>query len=303
LKALAFLNKPTYWFRPSQVLSRLARRHSQGLEDVRLAWGTTITCNTTELIGRSILNQGVYDLVVSEAICRLLSVGGTAVDVGANVGHMTGLMAKRAGPFGLVISFEPSSRIRKTLSRNVARWGSDPRFARISINASAVSDRQGTCSLYYPSNVFSSNEGTASLNQSWAGGGLASESEVVDTTTLDNALSGETGLIDVLKIDVEGHELGVLKGANDLLMKKQVVHIIFEDFEQYPSHVHQLLEKRGYKLYRLVRSFVRIQAIEPSDRSVYPIDVMLNYLATIEPQAVEQAFSRWGWSALRSSFR
>lgn len=302
MKAAVFLNKPTYWFRPTQILSRLARRHPQGLEDVKLAWGTTITCNTTESIGRSILNQGVYDLVVSEAICRLLPVGGAAIDVGANVGHMTGLMAKRAGSSGRVISFEPSSRIRKTLSRNVARWGSDPRFAHISINASAASDRQGTCNLYYLSNLFSSNEGTASLNQSWAHG-LASESEVVDTTTLDNVLSGETGLIDVLKIDVEGHELAVLEGAKYLLRKKQFVHIIFEDFEQYPSAAHQLLEKCGYQLYRLVRSFVRIQAIEPSDRSVYPIDVMPNYLATIEPRAMEQAFSRWGWSALRSSFR
>src|ERR1035441_908720 len=122
MKAVALLNEPVYWFRPSRVLPRLFHRHRRGLEDVKVAWGTLMTCDTSESIGRSIRNQGVYDLVVSEAICRLLRVGGTAVDVGANIGHMTGLMAKHAGPSGRVISFEPSSRIRPTLSRNVARW-------------------------------------------------------------------------------------------------------------------------------------------------------------------------------------
>ena len=144
MKAILFLNKPTYWFHPSRVLSRLSRRHGRGFEDVRVAWGTTLTCNTSETLGRAIQNQGVFDLVVSEAICRLLRVGGTAIDVGAYVGHMTGLMAKQAGPNGRVISFEPSPRIRTTLSRNVARWANDRRFAPISIVASSASDRNGS---------------------------------------------------------------------------------------------------------------------------------------------------------------
>jgi FkbM family methyltransferase len=239
--------------------------------------------------------------VVSEAICRLLPVGGAAVDVGANIGHMTGLMAKQAGSSGRVISFEPSSRIRATLSRNVARWGSDPRFAPISLLTSAVSDQLGTNPLYYPPNLFSSNNGTASLNQSW-GGDLAVESEEIETTTLDYALSQERATIDVLKIDVEGHELGVLKGASGLLSKKRVRHIIFEEMHPYPGPVHRLLEDTGYKVYRLVRSFVRIKAVEPNNTTVYPVDVMPNYLATVEPQTMERAFSHWGWNALRPSF-
>jgi FkbM family methyltransferase len=302
MKAITFLNKPTYWFRPSRVISRLTHRHGRGFEDVRVAWGTTLTCNTSEDIGRAIWNQGIYDLVVSEAICRLLRVGGTAIDVGANVGHMTGLMAKQAGPSGRVISFEPSSRIRATLSRNVARWANDRRFAPISIVASAASDYNGRHLLYYAADVFLSNNGTASMDQSW-GGGKAVESEEVETITLDRALSAQKGVIDVLKIDVEGHELGVLKGASDLLRTKRVTHIIFEDMGQYPSPVHRLLEDAGYKVYRLARSFVRIEAVAPGDMSVYPIDVMRNYLATAEPQAIAREFSRWGWSALRPSFR
>ena len=125
---------------PWRLSPRPAPRES---EDVRVAWGTTLTCNTSETLGRAIQNQGVFDLVVSEAICRLLRVGGTAIDVGAYVGHMTGLMAKQAGPNGRVISFEPSPRIRTTLSRNVARWANDRRFAPISIVASSASDRNG----------------------------------------------------------------------------------------------------------------------------------------------------------------
>ena len=302
MKAFDFLNKPTYWFRPSRVFSRLSHWHGRGFEDVRVAWGATLTCNTSESIGRAIWNQGVYDLVVSEAICRLLRVGGTAIDVGANVGHMSGLMAKQAGPSGRVISFEPSSQIRATLNRNVARWAIDRRFAPISIVASAASDHKGRHSLYYPTDVFLSNNGTASMDEYW-GGGKAIESEEIETTTLDDALSTEKGVIDVLKIDVEGHEMGVLRGASGLLRTKKVTHIIFEDMGQYPSPVHRLLEDASYEVYRLARSFVRIEAVAPSDMSLYPIDVMPNYLATAEPQAVAREFSRWGWRALRPSFR
>ena len=291
------MNKPTYWFRPLQVISRLShKRGGNGLQDVKVAWGTTLTCNTSEEVGKSIWNQGVYDLVVSEAICRLLPVGGTAVDVGANVGHMTGLMAKRAGPGGRVISFEPSSRIRDTLNRNVARWAADVRFAPISPLPTAVSDHRGVHPLYYPAEFFESNNGTASFDRMWGGGG--GESEEVETTTLDNALPDHMP-IDLLKIDVEGHELGVLKGATELLRAKRVTHIIFEDTAPYRSSVHGLLEDAGYAVYRLVRSFFRIEAVPPNDVSRYPIDVLQNYLATANPQKISQALSGWGWRSLR----
>ena len=63
--------------------------------------------NPKETIGRAILRLGVYDLCVSESICRLLDPGESAIDVGANLGYMTSLMAAKAGKCGSVESFEP----------------------------------------------------------------------------------------------------------------------------------------------------------------------------------------------------
>ncbi len=55
-----------------------------------------------EGVGRSLWRLGVYDLVTCELCWRLLDPGETAVDVGANIGVVTGLLARRAGPAGEV---------------------------------------------------------------------------------------------------------------------------------------------------------------------------------------------------------
>ena len=53
-----------------------------------------------ETVGHIMWHLGVLDLAASEVCWRLLDPGETAVDVGANIGVMTGLLARRAGPTG-----------------------------------------------------------------------------------------------------------------------------------------------------------------------------------------------------------
>src|ERR687886_1998553 len=109
LKLPLQLDKPEYFFRPTQLIQRL-RQHlihktpSGEFEKIRLPWGVDIRVRPTETIGSSICRLGVYDLTVSEVIWRLLEPGEQAVDVGANIGYMTSLMAARVGKTGNVTS-------------------------------------------------------------------------------------------------------------------------------------------------------------------------------------------------------
>ena len=294
-----FLNRPVYWFRPVQVFSRLRDCTPRGVTDVVVSWGGSIHCNTGELIGKTLQHQGIYDLVVSEVICRLVPPGGTALDVGANIGHMSGLMAKSAGRLGRVIAFEPSSRLRPTLMRNVEQWNRNPGFAQIDVRCSAASDCDGSSRIYYPIEIFSSNQGTASLENSWLNAVDSSDSEEIQTTTLDSLLASNPDLhIDLLKIDVEGHELAVFRGAAKLLGGRHIKHIVFEEYATYPSPVQDLLMSHGYRIYRLSRNFVRIQ-LRPAGEASKDIDFEPNYLATLDVPAAEQALASWGWRALR----
>ena len=154
--------------------------------------------------------QGVYDLIVSEAITRLLEPGELGVDVGANVGYMTAIMAGRAGPAGRVISYEPHPRIHQILATNVERWKA---VASIAIFRRAVSETTGHMDLHIPA-TFNGNYGVASLED------IGGEVEQVETQRLDDAFDSKT-VIALLKIDVEGHELAVLEGAPNCFDPKE----------------------------------------------------------------------------------
>src|SRR5882724_1375106 len=105
------LNKPEYWFRPRQLCRKaffeLGYYTRTASAWVYLPWGLRVAVNPHESIGKSLLTHGVYDLAVSETIWRLTEPGDSCLDVGANIGYMTSLLAVRAAESGKVFSFEP----------------------------------------------------------------------------------------------------------------------------------------------------------------------------------------------------
>src|SRR5262245_4091239 len=102
------ISRPEYLFRPGQLwlgLRRLVGGTPPQVDHVRLPWGQTIKVQPREVIGAAIWWYGLFDLIVAEAIFRLLDPGETALDIGANLGQMTSLMRCRAGREGKVHSF------------------------------------------------------------------------------------------------------------------------------------------------------------------------------------------------------
>src|SRR5579862_7266786 len=98
------LLKPEYLWRPSQIVRRLAFKPSNDVIPLPLPWGCEISARSAEVIGRSIATQGVYDLPVTEAIMRLAEPGGASLDVGANIGYMSLVLARSVGPRGRVLA-------------------------------------------------------------------------------------------------------------------------------------------------------------------------------------------------------
>jgi len=297
---MRFLNKPEYLLRPGQIVSRmlLAGRPKAEYADIRLPWNLVMRVRPSDAIGLSICTYGLYDLVTSESILRLLDPGETAVDIGANVGYITGLMAWRAGNAGRVICFEPCPTVFGELVRNLNRWEADARLARITANELALSRISGETDLHIPVS-FDDNRGTASLETHPSNGASATTTRV-RVARLDEALGAESE-IGVLKIDVEGHELGVLEGAGSLLTRRRVRDIIFEEHGDYLTPAQDLLLSHGYTLYRLSRTFFR-PTLNPADDSrpadQHPVGVLANFLATLNPARAQSRFSSAGWKVL-----
>ncbi len=292
---LRVLNKPEYLYRPSQLLKRawyatpLARH---GLQVVDVAWGCQIRCNVDEDIGRSLAHFGLYDLVVSETIRRLLDRGETGVDVGANIGYMTALMARGAGPRGRVLSFEPSELVFRNLAHNLSQWRKDHKLAPIVPHQCAVTCAPGEAILHY-AREFDGNEGTATLEIGGADRG--GRSERVHAVTLDQCFPGSE--IALMKVDVEGHELGVFQGASRLLAERRLRDVVFEEHRPYPAPTHQYLEQHRYRIFRLSRSLRRL-LLRPPDEVPELTGLPPNYLATINADRAHQRAEASGWMVL-----
>lgn len=281
---------------------RFGRQPKDEFVDVHLPWDLTISVRPGDTIGRSICTYGVYDLATTESIFRLLDPGEAAVDIGANVGYMTGVMARRSGAAGQVICFEPCPSVFGELAVNLARWKSDIGLAEIHANQLAMSRANGEADLQIPVS-FDSNHGTASLEADPTSGPSVTTARV-KVARLDEILA-PTMEIGVVKIDVEGHEFGVLEGAEALLNSHRIRDIIIEEHGVYPTPAQSLLESHGYTLYRLSRTFLR-PTLNPCDDSrtwdQHPVGVLANFVATLDPDRAQSRFSVAGWKALSGKF-
>lgn len=294
------LTTPEYFFRPRQILHRFVRA-LQGnslpeFQTVTLPWNEKIRVRPSEVVGSGIWCYGVFDLPVTEAICRLLDKSETAADIGANIGQMTSLMRQRVGPSGKVISFEPHPDIFSELRFNVETLSNCDRVAPVELHNIALSDKVGEAFLDVgPS--WSINRGMARL--------VSAESNTpqgliaVKSTLLDDVLGDDTQ-IGVCKIDVEGHELQVLKGAARLLATRRIRDIVFEDLDPFPSPVHKHLGAHGFTIFSLHSRLWGPRLVPATTHTRFTrMRDGRNYLATLDPERVINRFRALGWKTLR----
>jgi FkbM family methyltransferase len=174
---------------------------------------------------------------------ELARPGNVVFDVGANVGVWSLLAAKRGAR---VHAFEPVPALVERLRRHAQLNGLD-----IVINACAIGAQNGAMPFF---EVRQGNSGASSFVRR---GGSDIRIEV-PVMTLDTYIErGQTDRVDLMKVDVEGAEILVFRGARDLLSSERAPIVFFEldeklcaPFDTTPREVRQLLIDRGYAMYR-----------------------------------------------------
>lgn len=151
---------------------------------------------------------------VEAVIRRTLREGAVFVDVGANIGYYTRVAAGLVGERGAVHAFEPMPAALRLLRANTRG------LANVRVHELAVGDRSGEVEFFV---------NPAGERSSLAPG--AGERVLARAEPLDGVLAGVSRL-DMIKIDVEGFELAVLRGARTLVERHRPV-VCFELLDQY----------------------------------------------------------------------
>ena len=160
--------------------------------------------------GNEVLKTGGYEPELTALIQCLIGPGDKFLDVGANEGFFS-VVASRASHNAKVWAIEPQSRLNPVVKKNLELNGA----TRAEVFHLAFSEKSGTLTLQLTPNI---NTGASGMHKRWKVGG---STEQVRTETLDSfAAAYNLGRVRLVKIDCEGAEPHILKGAEEFFRKQ-----------------------------------------------------------------------------------
>jgi FkbM family methyltransferase len=176
-----------------------------------LSDGRLLKCRLSDRTQRT-MYLGLFEPSETRLLRDLLEPGDTFIDVGAHIGWFTTLAARRVGLHGRVVACEPYPANVTMLKGNLAQ--NDCKNVRVL--ETALGSRPGTVVL---ATAGGDSGGVTALN--WALDGRVE----VPMTTLDD-ITADLGVVTLIKVDVEGWEAHVLRGAARTL--SQTKHVLIE---------------------------------------------------------------------------
>ncbi len=204
---------------------------------------------TDKGVERSLYYFGTYEEGTLQLMENLLCKGDCFVDIGANIGLMSIYSALLIGKEGNVIAFEPNPVTRKILEDNIKLNN----IQNIKVEGLAISNESKLSKIYDRWDI---NRGGASLIKP----SFETQSYEIQEIPLSEYFT-ENQKIKLIKIDVEGYELLVLKGATKLLIEDNAPILILEfsslrdntfGRDTYPLYSF-IKELNNYRIFKSIR--------------------------------------------------
>jgi FkbM family methyltransferase len=255
----------------ARVNTYFARYHRAFTARVR--GGFSVAGTTADILQRYLFLYGIWEPHLSHWIARQLEPGGCFVDVGANVGYFSLLASRRVGARGRVVSIEASPSIFQQLRSNLELNGA----ANVRPLNHAASDASGVVRLFRNPGY---NLGATSTYQ-WPG--YAEEAQVVALPLAEMVTAEELAGARIVKIDVEGAEVSVVKGLLPLLQASRPDLEIVVEVGGGPEAAPSAAQAAAAIVAMLTRHEFNVYTITND----YNPDAYLGHVAPLQPERVQ----------------
>ena len=197
-----------------------------------------------------------FDRLEIECLKQLIKEGDTVVDLGANIGYYTLILAQLVGKSGHVYAFEPDPLNFEILSKNVKENKHD----NVTLVQKAISDKNSKIKLYVSKRNLASHRIFDAEDKR--------ESIEVDVTTLDEYFQKSKKLVKFIKMDVEGAEGATILGASKIIEDSKNLVIMMEYFPKWikkfgdiPEEILRSLVEKKFKLFNINQKNKKLDSI------------------------------------------
>ncbi|XPV69997.1 MAG: FkbM family methyltransferase [Halarcobacter sp.] len=188
-------------------------------------------------IGYSLEKYGEFSHLEVELFKQICKKGDTIIEVGANIGAHTQFFSNRVGHSGKILAFEPQRIVFQTLCANI----SINSMTNVYTYHMALSNEEGTALIAPIDYTKLGNFGGISIENSRKG-------ESVQQKTLDDFIE-QVDNLKLIKVDVEGMEEKVLKGAKKIIKKYKPFLYVENDRQEKSQSLIEYIKSLDYELY------------------------------------------------------
>jgi FkbM family methyltransferase len=225
---------------------------------VRLRSGEYLCVDTRSLDSLPHLLGWEYEADVIRVFRTFLTQQSVVLDVGANYGLYTALAASIVRRFGRLYAFEGNPQVFKSLQRTII---ANQLFhnTNVTVVNLLVSDKSGRGVLHYRADQLGGGRM----------GGVGQACVEVDMTTIDDFLPDDLA-VDLVKIDVEGHEPAVIRGMERTIARSPNIRLIIEFVDTLlvdalkPDDFIDYIRGLGFGICRLLPDF-KIKLLPPGE--------------------------------------
>jgi FkbM family methyltransferase len=212
---------------------------------------------------------GSYEPTLVRFLKKTVGKDWTCIDIGANIGYFSLLMGRLVGPTGQIYAVEPTPSTYKMLVENIQLNSlSNTRHEQL-----ALSDHNGSLQFHIGPPGYEVYNSAGEITHP-AAMDQVFKAITVPCETLDNYCSRQKiKRVHLIKIDVEGDELSVLRGMDDTMKTNPEMILVVEFADQTTAgfgyqarEIGAWLKDKGYNLF-LLKSFGRTELIRSADQS------------------------------------